>query len=160
MRIEIVLRPVTPEDEPFLLALFASTRPEIAQLGWGEAEQQAFCAMQAQMQKRAYGMQYPGAEHSIILCDGTPAGRLIVDRNALEIRLIDIAVLPGSRGRGIATEMIGRLQNEAERELIPVRLSVETTNSNALGLYRKLGFEVTGENQTHLAMQWLPTNHP
>ena len=153
---EIQLRAVTAEDQPFLLDLFASTRPEIAQLGWGEAEQQAFIAMQFAMQSRSYGVQFPGAEHSIILYDTAPAGRMIVNRGELRIQLTDIAVLPLYRGRGIAATVIERLQEEAAEAKKPIELTVDRSNSNALDLYTKLGFEITGENQLHLSMRWTP----
>lgn len=151
---DIQLRSTTEADQPFLLGLFASTRPEIAQLGWDDAAQQAFISMQFAMQTRSYGMQFPSAEHSIILFEGAAAGRMIVTREARSIQLTDIAVLPLYRSRGIAATLIRQLQEEAAKAGKPVELTVDRSNSPALQLYRKLGFEVTGENEIHLSMRW------
>lgn len=158
MATSVVLRAATPDDEVFLLQLYGTTRPEVAQFGWDEAEQQAFITMQYQMQTRSYDMQHPNAEHSVIIYEGRSAGRLIVDRTATAIELTDIAVLPEFRGKGIASTLIQRLQEEAARTGVDVDLTVDRTNSNAFHLYRKLGFEVAGETQIHFAMKWSPTN--
>jgi ribosomal protein S18 acetylase RimI-like enzyme len=159
MSADVVLRAVTPSDEAFLLRLYGSTRPEISQFEWGDAEQLAFITMQSQMQTRSYALQHPKAEHSVITYQGQSAGRVIVDRKAACVSLTDIAVLPEFRGKGIATTVIKRLQEEAAHTGRGVELSVERTNANAFKLYRKLGFEVTGESQIHLVMKWSPTTN-
>ena len=39
----VALRPVTPEDEEFLLGVYASTREgELSQVEWGEGQRDAF----------------------------------------------------------------------------------------------------------------------
>ena len=159
MSADVVLRAVTPNDEAFLLRLYGSTRPEIAQFGWDAAEQQAFITMQSQMQTRFYAMQYPNAEQSVITYQGQSAGRVIVDRAPAANSLTDIAVLPEFRGKGIATTVITRLQEEATRTGRDIDLTVERMNASAFHLYRKLGFEVTGEDQIHLAMKWSPAKN-
>jgi ribosomal protein S18 acetylase RimI-like enzyme len=155
---DVGLRPVTSNDEAFLLRLYATTRPEIDHFGWGEAEKQAFVAMQFQMQTRSYAMQFPDAEISVITVEGEDAGRVIVNRTPTAISLTDIAVLPEFRGKGIATTVIERLQEEAARTDRDIKLSVERMNERAFQLYRSLGFEVTGEDQVYLTMRWLPAN--
>ncbi len=53
MRIE--LRPVAPEDEPFLRRVYASSRAEeLAPVPWDEAQKQAFCDMQFAAQDSHY----------------------------------------------------------------------------------------------------------
>jgi len=153
---DVILRGVTAADEDFLVGLYATTRPEVAMFGWDEAEQHAFIRMQFDMQRRSYAMQSPTAEHSVIAYEGRNAGRLIVERSATSLSLTDIAILPEFRQKGIATLIIKRLQDEAERTGRSIELTVERMNVNAFQLYRKLGFEVTGENQLHLAMKWTP----
>ena len=155
---DVGLRPVTSNDEAFLLRLYATTRPEIDHFGWGEPEKQAFVAMQFQMQTRSYAMQFPDAEISVITVEGEDAGRIIVNRTPTAISLTDIAVLPEFRGKGIATTVIERLQEEAARTDRDIKLSVERMNERAFQLYGSLGFEVTGEDQVYLTMKWSPAN--
>jgi len=157
MSADVILRAVTASDEAFLLRLYGSTRPEVAQFGWDKAEQQAFIMMQFQMQLRSYEQQFPNAEQSILTYQGRSAGRVIVHRTPTAVSLTDIAVLPEFRGKGIATAVIERLKDEAIRTGRNVELTVERMNANAFQLYRKLGFEVSGESQVHLMMKWSPT---
>lgn len=154
---DVALRPVTPNDDAFLMRLYGTTRPEIEQFGWSKAEKQAFISMQFQMQTRSYAMQFPEADINIITFEGQNAGRVIINRTAIAISLTDIAVMPEFRGRGIAMTVIERLQEEAAQIGRDVELSVERMNANAFRLYRKLGFDLVGEDQVYLAMRWSPT---
>lgn len=68
------LRPVTPDDQPFLLGLYASTREaELRLTGWTDAQKQQFVRMQFEAQQRAY-FSYPEAAFFLILQDGASAG--------------------------------------------------------------------------------------
>lgn len=149
-------RPMTDSDAPLLLALYASTRAEeVAAWGWDPQQQAAFLHMQAMIQQRAYAMQYPGATQEILLHDGVPVGQMMVHRSPQEIRLVDIALLPDCRGRGLGTAAIAELQREAAMANLPVTLSVLKSNP-AQRLYARLGFVRTGENDSRYAMTWQP----
>lgn len=151
----ITIRPATDADGAFLLDVYVSSRAgEVAAFGWDEAQQRSFLEMQFSVRRRAYAMQYPDARCSIILCDGEPAGAIIVDRLDGRIELTDIAILPDFRSRGIASRLIRDLQNEAAGSGVPLTLNVDRTNHNAFNLYLELGFTVTGETELNLAMQW------
>ena len=56
----ITLRPVLPEDEQFLLEVYASTRAdELAQIPWGQDQLRAFLKMQLNARDQSYRMYYP-----------------------------------------------------------------------------------------------------
>jgi ribosomal protein S18 acetylase RimI-like enzyme len=148
------LRAVTPDDEPFLRAVYASTRAdELDAAGLPSAQQEALLALQFNAQRLAYGAQYPEAEHQIILADGIPIGRLLVNRSNQDIRLVDISLLPEYRNRAIGTSVISQLQAEAQASGRPLTLHVARTNP-AIRLYQRLGFAQTGETGSHLQMEW------
>ncbi|HYY58876.1 MAG TPA: GNAT family N-acetyltransferase [Pyrinomonadaceae bacterium] len=150
----ISLRPVEPGDEPFLFEVYAGTRTdELAFLPWNDAQREAFLKMQFNNQQGSYKMHYPDADHRIILLSERPVGRLIVVRGETEILLTDIALLPEHRNSGIGASLIRDLCAEAASEGLPVRLHVFKSN-RAARLYERLGFRVTGENQTHFQMEW------
>lgn len=141
-------------DEAFLYALYVGTRvDELRQWGWDEMTQQQFLRMQWTAQQRAYAMQFPESEHSIIHYRRLRAGRMIVDRTAHEIMLVDIALLPEYRGQGIGSALIRKLQQEAASSSVPLRLSVLSANP-ARSLYARLGFEETADNGMHTRMEW------
>ena len=73
----VTLRPALPEDEAFLLEIYAGTRAdEMAMSGLDEAQQQAFLKMQFDAQREHYRRHYPEAEDSLILLNERPVGRL------------------------------------------------------------------------------------
>lgn len=127
-------------DAELLLAVYASTRAEeLAVVPWTDAEKDAFLRMQFDAQDRSWREQRPGAAFGVILVDGVPAGRLYVDRPADEIRIVDIALLPGHRGLGVGTLLITRVLDEGRASGRPVTIHVERGN-RARGLYERLGF--------------------
>lgn len=147
------LRPASPIDSEFLLRVYASTREEeMDAWGWSAAQQSSFIRMQYEVRKRSYATAYPSAEFSVILLDNVPAGSMIIFRGASEIRLLDIALLPEFRGRGVGRDLIGRLISEAARSKLPVRLSVLLGNK-AARLYERLGFVATGGDQIYCEME-------
>ncbi len=155
----VILRPEEPSDEAFSLRLFASTRAgEMACLAGAPAAQETFLRVQHQAQKRAYATQHPRAERSIVVIDGAPAGRIIVDRATHaggEIRLVDIALLPEHRGKGTGTALLTSLLAEARAARKPITLHV-LRGSPAARLYARIGFVRSGGDDMYDAMEWAP----
>jgi ribosomal protein S18 acetylase RimI-like enzyme len=152
----VARRPSTPADEAFLLAVFASSRErELAALAGEPGLQAQFVRSQATIRRRAYADLYPGSALDVVLIDGVPAGSIEVDRSELGIRLIDIALLPGFRGRGVGGQLLGDLQAEAAARQVPVVLTVEVDNP-ARRLYDRVGFVTVTATERHLLMRWTP----
>ena len=153
MEPNLILRAVTPEDEPFLLEVYASTRiDELAGFGWSDEQQQAFIRMQFLARQRTY----PRADDRIILLDGRPVGRMMVDRGEAAILLRDIALLAEYRNVGIGSRLIHDLMQEATAAGKPIELHVVAT-SPAVRLYERLGFRISGDAEpgtAYLEMQW------
>jgi GNAT superfamily N-acetyltransferase len=148
----IHLRPERPEDADFLFTLFCSAREaEFAVLP--EAQRDSLLRLQHHAQCRDYTERFPHAERLIIEFDRQPAGRLLLNRAADELRVIDIAVLSGLRGRGIASTLLKSLISEAQQLRVPLRLSVWRDNP-AVALYSRLGFKLRTESATHLELEW------
>ncbi len=59
---------------------------------------------------------------------GAPIGRIVVNRPGGFIHIIDQAIVPDLRGRGIGTSIMAKLMDEADRDGIPVRLKVASDN--------------------------------
>ena len=152
------LRPAQASDEQFLFDLYSSTRSEeIAVWGWSREQQEMFLKLQFTAQQRHYEIAFAGAEHRIIFMEELAIGRILVFRAEREIRLVDIALLPDYRGRGIGAFLIKELIEEAESKGVPLTLHVEKHN-RAARLYDRLGFSVTSDAGTHFKIEWLPDN--
>lgn len=152
----ISLRPYHEYDRDFLFKLYASTRTdEIAPFGWPPAQQEAFLLMQFTAQQRWYAMSYAQAEHHIIEQDGTPIGRMMVSREQPAAVLIDIALMPEHRRKGIGGGLIRQLIEQCNGKKLPLRLQVLRGNP-ALRLYERLGFVRTEEDQMYIQMARQP----
>jgi GNAT superfamily N-acetyltransferase len=148
------LRLVTEDDGELLRAIYASSRErEFAQVPWSDDQKRQFLEAQFGAQAQYYA-NYPNTTFSIILCDGQPAGRLYVARWEQEHRLIDIALLPEFRGRGIGTYFMRQLQAEAASVGKPLTLHVEVFNP-ARQWYERLGFVLVEDKGLHLFYRWI-----
>ena len=85
-----------------------------------------------------------------MVIDGQRAGRLYLDTAPDETRVLDIALLPEYRGRGVGTQLIGEVAATARGRGACVTLHVERTN-RALAWYQRLGFTVAGDLGVYLA---------
>ena len=151
------LRPALADDHEFLFLLYASTRlHELAALGWPAAQQEAFLRMQFKAQRQWYQTAYAAAEHQVIQIDGQPIGRMIVLREEKVWQLMDISLLPETRGRGIGGELIRSLIQECAAAGAVLKLQVLKLNP-ALRLYRRLGFTTAGEDQIYVQMELHPS---
>lgn len=143
--VDVKLRPATPDDHEFMAALYASTRhEELRDTGWPEAQKTAFLRMQFEAQSRHYDEHYAGAERNLVVLDGEPVGRFWIYRMPSEIRIVDIALLPDARNRGIGKSLLDGLIAEANRERAKVTIHVERFNP-AMRLYERLGFRKVKE---------------
>jgi ribosomal protein S18 acetylase RimI-like enzyme len=152
----ITLRAATDADQDFLVAVFASTRAdELQVLAWNPIQAEMFVTIQYNAQQQSYRFSYPAAENNIILRDGQPIGRMLVDRSEQAIHLVDIAILPEYRNLGVGAELIGGLLSEGAAKGREVALSVFHTNP-AIHLYERLGFLKVDEDSLYWKMRWLP----
>lgn len=141
------LRTVTADDEPWQLAIYASTRAEeLAQTGWSAAEREAFLAQQHRAQQHHYRRHFPASRCQFILVGDTVAGRLWVDSREDRLHILDIALLPAFRSQGLGTRCLRALAEQAAATGRALSIQVEIHNP-ARRLYERLGFVADGEPQ-------------
>ena len=153
----IELRPVEEKDEIFIETVYRSTREEeLSFTNWGEPQKQAFISMQSKAQLAEYKTNYPGASFQIIIYKKKNAGRFYTWENENEIRLIDIALLPQYRSKGIGTFLLGELIKKSNRVQKKISLHVDPVNP-ALQFYLRLGFVHIKNNGRYYFMERNPT---
>ena len=152
------LRPARDSDRALLYEVYASTRAdELAVVPWDEPTKNAFLTHQFEAQDVHYKQHYPDASFDLIEVDGAAAGRLYVDRREDEIRIIDIALLPRFRGRGIGATLLRELIDEADGSGHKLSIHVEREN-RARTLYERLGFTVAADDGgIYLLMERAPS---
>ncbi|NIR27709.1 MAG: GNAT family N-acetyltransferase [candidate division Zixibacteria bacterium] len=151
----ISMRQVTPEDEAFLLELYASTRADVQAWECSNEEKDAFLEMQYRIQEQFFQSQYPNADQSVIQNGEKRMGRLYTAEDGKEIRILDITLLQEYRCSGIGSSVIGRVLEKAKKVRLPVRLMVERFN-RARSLYERLGFQIIEDAGTHYLIEWTP----
>ena len=150
----ISVRPVEPNDQPFLLRLYESTRAaEMALVPWSPEQQQAFISMQFTAQQDHYRKRYPAAAHEIILGNQQPIGQMFVARLENEIRIVDFTVIPERRNAGVGSFLLRGLLEEAASTGKAVRIYVEEFNPS-LRLFERMGFKQIAQENMHLLLQW------
>ena len=148
------LRPAAPDDARFLFDLYAGSRlDELAGAGWTAPQCDTFLRLQYAARDAHYRSAFPEAIDQIALCGDTVAGRLLVDRRADALHIVDVALLPACRGQGVGSALLRELQREAEATQRQVLLHVEMHN-RARALYRRLGFAEIETLGLHVSMCW------
>ncbi|HKJ79890.1 MAG TPA: GNAT family N-acetyltransferase [Prolixibacteraceae bacterium] len=153
---DISIRSVTTRDFSFLKKVYRSTREDELKLtGWDESEKEKFIEFQFNAQHSHYTNAYKGAEFNLILLKKTPIGRLYLWRTESQIRIMDIALLPEYRGKGIGTRILNSLIRESEKSVKKLNIHVEHNNP-ALSLYERMGFKKTDDTGVYYFMERLP----
>lgn len=157
---KIVLRPITDNDLEFLYELYASTREEeLSVVPWeDDAQKENFLRMQFQAQHAHYQEHFADAKFDVIEVDGQPAGRLYLQRGDDAHRIIDIALLPIHRRKGIGGKLMQEILDDASAAKLPVRIHVEHNNP-AMHLYQRLGFAKIDDTGVYYLMERLPTQN-
>lgn len=154
----VTLRPETPEDEAFRLALFRASRgPGWNQIALPPDMLTTIMTQQFLAQTQGYRADYPDARLEIIMVDGIDVGRMATDRRADALHLIDIAMTPPWRGRGVGAAILRGLMDEAQAQGLPLTLQVARDNFAAQRLYHRLAFVATAANETHFTLIWRPS---
>ena len=150
------LRPAGPGDAETLYRIYASTREdELAVVPWDTAAKEAFLRMQFDAQDRYYRATFPNASYDLIVSGEEVLGRLYVDRGETTWLVIDVALLPGHRGRGIGTRLLAQVLADAGAADRPVQIHVERSNP-AQRLYHRLGFRHIADQGVYLLLEWKP----
>lgn len=148
------LRPETAADWEFIVVLYAGVRAEeVAPVPWPEEAKQAFLRSQCELQRDHYHKHYQGAEFLIIERGSTPIGRLYLHAGAQELRVMDIALVPSERGRGLGTLIMTALLDWARARKGSVTLHVEPLNP-AQRLYARLGFQLAEDRGVYHFLEW------
>jgi GNAT superfamily N-acetyltransferase len=153
----VELHPTGPADEPFLCELDGGVVAE--QLGQGGLDPETLATvreMQFIARRRDRAARYPEADEQLIVLDGRPVGAVLIDRSSARILIIDLALIPTARHRGIGTSILAMLVEEAARRGLPLRATTQSTNAPARQLYTRAGFRELDDDGLNVSLERRP----
>ena len=95
-------------------------------------------------------LRHPSSVTWLLEAGGRSIGHIVWRVNPDGLELLNVAVEPGSRRRGLARQLMGLLLNAAHSHASPqVFLDVRASNGGAIELYRALGFRQIGRRKAY-----------
>ena len=82
---------------------------------------------------------------TLIEADGKIVAYQISTRSSQGLHLARLATNPELQGRGLASTLVQDVQNQARRNQDRLTVNTQDINAPSLALYKKLGFEYTGD---------------
>lgn len=142
----LTYRPALPDDFEFLFRLHEAVMRAYAEDTFGPWDED--------WQRNYFRMHFDLEAVQVIQYNDWDVGALWVQERVEELFLVSLEILPQFQRRGIGTAVIRALIERGREEHKPVALQVLKVNLEARDLYQRLGFGVTGENDTHYIMSW------
>ena len=139
----IYLRTATPDDSEFLYNLKKQTLKEyITQIwGWDEKDQRVY-----------HKKNFEAEKYYIIQQNGEDIGCISIEEQHSKIMLNIIEISPEYQNKGIGSKLICDLIKKGSQENKTIELQVFKVNQRAFKLYKKLGFQLVAETETHYQM--------
>lgn len=151
---DLALRNSNEHDKAFFTALYASTREDLRQIPLPEAALQQLIQMQQDVHEKGQSQNYPRAEYLTLVYQDQAIGRLVIDEQKPDLRLIDISIIPQQQKRGFGAAVIRLLQHRATASGCKMSLAVFQQNQAALQLYTRLGFVIGHSDALQHHMFW------
>lgn len=146
----LTYRLAAPADFDFLFGLHKAAMQKLVEAtfgSWDEPWQLAYF-------RRHFDPLVQRAELRVIQLDGQDVGLLHVQERAEELFIASLEILPERQGQGIGSAVVREVLRAAATQAKPVALQVLKANIAARSLYQRLGFGITGENETHYILAW------
>ena len=140
-------RPATEEDKEFCFAVSRKTYEEVVTLQFGYWDDP--------WQRARFEERWLPGKFEIIQFDNLPIGVLWADWRDDHRYLAELQIIPQYQGRGFGSALIMQEQEAAREKKVPLRLQVLKMNK-AINLYKRLGFDIYAESDTHYQMSWVP----
>jgi ribosomal protein S18 acetylase RimI-like enzyme len=151
----ISLCTVKPSDEEFLLKLFIESRPDLSFIsGVSEDQRVGIILEQFNIEQHQLRQIYPRAEFNIVMLWDEPIGRLYVNHEVTEDRIIEIGLLEEYRNKGIGGKLLNSIIENSNRMGKNISLQVAWFNHGAYAFYERHGFKTIENNGVFCEMRY------
>ncbi len=137
------LRPANSDDYNFLYELKKKTLKNYISKTWGWDEE---------WQKDYFSKNFKPELIKIITILGKDIGCISILEEGEQYFLSLIEILPKYQNQGIGTKLIKEILSKAEKNNKLVYLRVLKTDNKAQNLYKRLGFLIEEQTETHIKM--------
>ncbi|WP_322795403.1 GNAT family N-acetyltransferase [Tepidiforma sp.] len=141
-----VIRPAQYAEEPELYAIHRAAMESYVTATWGPWDDA--------WQQDHFAGSWPDLRLAIEI-EGELSGFLDLDEQGDAVVIDAIELAPRWQRQGVGTAVIRAVQARAAERGLPVTLRVLKVNP-ARALYERLGFQHTGQTDTHYLMAWHP----
>jgi GNAT superfamily N-acetyltransferase len=142
--LRVKLRKATANDSEFAYRTKKEALGKYVEQVWGWDDEE---------QRRLHDQRFTPENFRVIQASGIDSGILAPARKTDCLRLNQLFILPEYQGRGIGTLCMMHVLKDAAAYKLPVRLRVLKVNSRAAAFYKRLGFRIIGESDTHMLME-------
>jgi len=149
---KITIAPGTTSDESFFQQLDAEHVQGILPFLPRE-QRENLLEIQYLAKLSSYKNQWPGATTYLVKAEQLDIGKIILSKHKSGLHIIDVIIGEKYRNKGFGRKLLTLVEQRAlDIGCTKLTLSV-ATNNRAKKLYDNLGYKVTSQNETHIAMQ-------
>lgn len=138
------LRPATESEKDLIFESYRITVGPYVAKAWGWDES---------LQRENFWKHHPFKDFKVIQLENSFGGGLHMEEDESDVYIRMIFLLPEFQGLGIGTQLITDLHHVARNQGKGLGLKVIRGNP-ACRLYERLGFIVTGQDDTSQDMRW------
>ena len=150
------LRAVREDDEAFLFEVFCTAWEQEVSAMPDPLMVRHFLRIQYTAQDTRFQGRFPGYERYIVTHQGADAGRMYLHRTPSTLHAIDMTLLPRYQSRGIGSQLVRDLFDEAREYAQLVSIRVARRNVRASSLYAALGFRLVATDDLDNHYEWKP----
>ena len=110
--------------------------------------------MQFNAQTASYRGMYPDALFAVIEHDGQAIGRMVIHEADGVADLVDMALLPAVRGRGVGSAFLAALTEWLGARCTTIQCKVLSGNFASFRMLEKAGYMPDGGTPPHVTMVW------
>jgi GNAT superfamily N-acetyltransferase len=141
----MTMRPAIAEDLDFLY--------EVKKAAFREYIEQTYGPWDDAFQREIHERRFTEQPFRIVSFDGTDVGYVSHEIDEQSFYVHQLFLLPEHQCKGYGRRCMEAIIEEARALGLPVRLQVLFVNERALDFYRRLGFQIIGENENHNVLE-------
>jgi GNAT superfamily N-acetyltransferase len=141
----INLIPAIDSDKEYFRSLNRDCYQEVVVLQFGVWDDE--------LQSKGFDLKWKEQKFQKIMIDGVCVGGVWVDLNEYDHQLREIQIHPDYQGQGIGTRIVLEVIEAARHDSRRLWLKV-LLQSDAVRLYERLGFAITGKTETQYIMDY------